>query len=132
MTRRAKSIVMASLVSGFLASSGKPASAVSIYTFQALDVPGAILTEAFGINDAGQIAGSYSNTDQRGHGFLATPMAAQVLEPSTLSLLGVGLLGLFACCWLRHGKRASQFEIRSTKRTEWQTICLSSRHDVHF
>ncbi len=42
------------------------------FTFTPLDVPGAFFTEAFGINDAGQIVGWFDNPSGI-HGFLATP-----------------------------------------------------------
>jgi hypothetical protein len=43
------------------------AFADTIYSFTTIDVPGATQTEAFGINDSGQIVGSPN--------FLATPIA---------------------------------------------------------
>lgn len=63
------------------------------YVFTTLDAPGvAGNTAAFGINNAGQILGSFG--DARGvHGFLPTPAP----EPSTLVLLSIGSLGLFGC-----------------------------------
>jgi uncharacterized membrane protein len=94
VTRRAKSIVLASLITGLLASSGEPASAVSIYTFQTLDAPDAVLTEALGINGAGQIVGSYFDanaTSSTGHGFLLSGGIYTTLDvpgtpvPGTLS-----------------------------------------------
>ena len=49
------------------ASSGS--SAATIYTFTTIDVPGATSTSAYGINDAGQIVGSFNNATGS-HGFL--------------------------------------------------------------
>ena len=40
------------------------------YTFTTLDVPGSTYTEAFGINDAGQVVGAYKDIIGRFHGFL--------------------------------------------------------------
>ena len=51
-------------------------------------MPGASETDAFGINDAGQIVGFYIDSGGD-HGFLAT-----VPEPSGLVLLGTGAVGL--------------------------------------
>jgi hypothetical protein len=40
------------------------------YTFTTINPPGAFLTSAFGVNEAGQVAGNYY--DGRFHGFLDT------------------------------------------------------------
>src|SRR5215831_8027713 len=42
-----------------------------VYTFTTLDDPlAAFGTTAFGINDAGQIVGAYTDANRHGHGFL--------------------------------------------------------------
>src|SRR5262249_44861488 len=69
-----------------------------------LDVPGSNLTEAFGINDRGEVVGDYKVGYDEYFGFLATPSAAPVPEPSTILLLGIGTLGVIA--WAR--RRLSQ------------------------
>jgi hypothetical protein len=62
-------------------------------TVTQLDVPGATSTRSQGINNAGQIVATY--TDSTGtHGFLATPTA--VPEPATLPLCTVGLIATTA------------------------------------
>ncbi len=48
---------------------GAPAGAMATFVFTPLDVPGATLTQAFGINEAGQIVGIFSGATG-GHGFL--------------------------------------------------------------
>lgn len=71
---------------GFLYSDG---------TYSALDVPAAFSTDANAINDMGEIVGSYLATAGGSmHGFLATPAAAPVPEPSALLLLSIGTLCL--------------------------------------
>ena len=55
------------------------------YVYTTLDVPGAIGTEAYGI-DGGNIVGYYID-GSGSHGFLAV-----IPEPTTLSLLAVGVL----------------------------------------
>jgi hypothetical protein len=63
---------MKRLLSGLMAWSllaALPGPAQAQYDFTTLDVPGAASTFALGINDAGQIVGSYSD-GARDHGFL--------------------------------------------------------------
>lgn len=57
-------------------------------TWTTLDMPGAVATNAFGI-DCSNIVGSYYNYDVGWRGFLYT-----IPEPSTLLLLGFGGLAL--------------------------------------
>ena len=56
------------------------------YVYTTLDVPGVIDTYAHGI-DGGNIVGSYKDGSGDYHGFLAV-----IPEPTTLSLLAVGVL----------------------------------------
>ena len=46
-------------------------SADNVYTFTQIDVPGATLTNALGVNNAGQIVGIFANSTGL-HGFLDT------------------------------------------------------------
>jgi probable HAF family extracellular repeat protein len=39
-------------------------------TFTSIDVPNAILTQAFGINDTGEIVGVFTDSSNRTHGFV--------------------------------------------------------------
>ena len=42
------------------------------WNFATLDYPGATLTQAFGINPRGDVVGSYVDSANRTHGFLAS------------------------------------------------------------
>jgi probable HAF family extracellular repeat protein len=57
-------------------------------------VPGASFTTAEGINDAGQIVGTFESSFAVAHGFLATPVS-MVPEPSSLALFSVGVIVLW-------------------------------------
>jgi PEP-CTERM motif len=64
-----------------------------------IDVPGVFFTDAFGINDAGQIVGLF-NGSTGFHSFLAAPITAPIPEPSILTLLSVGI-GFTVLCVVR-------------------------------
>ena len=72
---------------GFLDSGG---------VFSLIDVPGASSTHVFGINNLGQIVGTYTENDGSSHGFLATPIS----EPAPPLLLTFALTGIL----IRAGK----------------------------
>ncbi len=59
-------------------------------SFTCFSVPGALYTYPFGINNAGQIVGSYGFSASRSYGFIATP----VPEPAALMLVTSGLIAL--------------------------------------
>jgi hypothetical protein len=84
-------LAVAAVIDVLLATSA--AANADSYTFTQIDVPGAS-TDAFGINDAGQIVGLFSNSTGT-HGFLATPIPVPEPGTLTLTLLGVGALGVF-------------------------------------
>jgi probable HAF family extracellular repeat protein len=71
--------------------------------FTTIDAPAAGgITEAYGINDGGQVSGRFNiDNSLNFNGFLATPVVA-VAEPSSLALLA----GLIVLGTLRHKRRA--------------------------
>jgi hypothetical protein len=71
------------------------------YTF--LDDPNAVpgvtaasITQITGINNAGEITGFFLDANGVQHGFVANPTASAVPEPTSLTLAGLGALGVFA------------------------------------
>ena len=67
---------------GFLDSTG---------TFRNIDFPGAINTEALGVNDSGEIAGSCTDSAGQAHGFLVLPPSTSpglAPEPCAVSMGG--------------------------------------------
>ena len=61
-------------------AAGSSANAAN-FSFTQIDVPGAIFTEAFDINDAGQIVGGF-NDSTGSHGFLLGHRQVVVSEPT--------------------------------------------------
>ena len=53
-------------------------------------IPGAVLTDAYGLNDSGQIVGQMLLGDGATRAFLLTPLP----EPATGVLLAAGLIGI--------------------------------------
>ncbi len=50
-----------------------PSAGASSFTFATFDAPGATSTDAYGINDAGQIVGVFHDAGGKTHGFSRTP-----------------------------------------------------------
>src|SRR5262249_22268165 len=76
-------------------------------TFTTIDVPGASFTEAHGINDAGQIVGSFTDGD---HGFLKDAATFTTIDAPGAILTGAlgindagQIVGLFDDATGRHG-----------------------------
>src|SRR3954452_18102767 len=63
----------------FLAT-GSTANATN-FSFTQIDMPGALYTTASGINDAGQIVGSFADGRERSHGFLYTSGGFTHIDP---------------------------------------------------
>jgi uncharacterized membrane protein len=64
-----------------------------------LDVPDSHDTQAYGINDRGQIVGAFVDAEGLRQGFVATP----VPEPGTLILVSIGLVAPIWYRWRRAG-----------------------------
>ena len=68
-------------------------------TYQTLNDPNAVGpggTTVNGINDENQIVGFYSDADGNTDGFVGTPVGTAAPEPSSLLMLGAGVLALIA------------------------------------
>jgi probable HAF family extracellular repeat protein len=68
---RATTTLATAVSVGVLLAAASPANAAD-YTFTSIDVPGAIQTTPFGINDEGQIVGFFIDGTRDVHGFLLT------------------------------------------------------------
>jgi probable HAF family extracellular repeat protein len=74
--------------------------------YTSFDYPGASFTEAYGINDNGQIVGFYEDANGHDHGFSVNAAdlgAAPGPVPGSglLSFFAIGLLGLGSYGWKR-------------------------------
>jgi probable HAF family extracellular repeat protein len=67
----------------------------SLGEFTPINFPGSQETLVFGINNAGQIVGTFFDSSNRGHGFIATPI------PEATSMLLVVLGLAFVAIWTR-------------------------------
>jgi probable HAF family extracellular repeat protein len=73
-------------------------------TYTSLNYPGAQLTSATGINNLGQIVGTYVDASGVGHGFVATPNSGPPASPvpaaTPVTLVATGIF-LFGMLWRR-------------------------------
>lgn len=67
------------------------ADAAPLYVIQTIDVPGALRTEARGVNNHGHVVGSYEAADGAVHGFLYDGAAYHTLSLSTSTTTGRSL-----------------------------------------
>src|SRR5437667_377300 len=67
-------------------------SALQISTFTTVDVPGSIETDAFGINNSGQISGDFADSTGREHGFLVAGGSFSTVDvPGSVQTFGRGI-----------------------------------------
>ena len=67
-------------------------SALQISTFTTVDVPGSIETDAFGINNSGQISGDFADSTGREHGFLMAGGSFSTVDvPGSVQTFGRGI-----------------------------------------
>src|ERR1700733_4715409 len=65
-------LAVAVILSAVIAQGQETPSSLS-YTYTSFDYPGAIYTEAMGINTAGVVVGAYTDTNDVTHGFALLP-----------------------------------------------------------
>lgn len=70
--------------------------------------PGSTYTSLNGINDLGQLVGTFADANYVTHGFLATPVQASVPEPSLLAMLGAVFAGAGACRFFLSRRQETQ------------------------
>jgi probable HAF family extracellular repeat protein len=79
-----RSLVLASFSMGVVLGAVTPSAAAS-YTFTLIDVPGATFTFAQGINDRGEVVGSFDDTGGNHHGFLRSRGQFTIIDAPTAS-----------------------------------------------